>query len=159
MRTVFLALLLAAAAPPVAAHHSALHFGGSAPQLLEPEKAFRFSAQARDGAVEVSFAIADGYYMYRDKFRFAAEGNPQVRLAVAIYVVSPVIPVAAQMLAWAGLLVGSAMFLRALDPLPPHVSGWWRVWKGAGIVALVAGVALVVGALAGAATCCSRSPA
>jgi len=70
-------------------------------------------------------------------------------LAVAIYVVSPVIPVTAQMLAWAALLVGSAMFLRALDPLPPHVSGWWRLWKGAGIVALVAGVALVVGALTG----------
>ena len=70
-------------------------------------------------------------------------------LAVAIYVVSPVIPVTAQMLAWAALLIGSAMFLRALDPLPPHVSGWWRLWKGAGIVALVTGVALVVGALTG----------
>jgi thiol:disulfide interchange protein DsbD len=70
-------------------------------------------------------------------------------LAVAVYVVSPVIPVTAQMLAWAALLVGSAMFLRALDPLPPHVSGWWRLWKGAGVVALVTGVALVVGALTG----------
>jgi len=49
-------------------------------ELLEPEKAFRFSARAADGAVEISFAIADGYYMYRDKFRFAAEGNPAVRL-------------------------------------------------------------------------------
>ena len=48
--------------------------------LLEPEKAFRFSARAVDGAVEIQFAIADGYYMYRDKFRFAAEGNPAVRL-------------------------------------------------------------------------------
>ena len=70
-------------------------------------------------------------------------------LAVAIYVVSPVISITAQMLAWAALLVGSAMFLRALDPLPPHVSGWWRLWKGAGILALVAGVALLVGALSG----------
>jgi len=49
-------------------------------ELLEPEKAFRFSARAADGEVEVSFAIADGYYLYRDKFRFAAEGNPAVRL-------------------------------------------------------------------------------
>ena len=71
-------------------------------------------------------------------------------LAVAIYVVSPVIPMTAQMLAWAALFVGSAMFLRALDPLPPQVSGWWRLWKGAGVLALVAGVALVVGALSGA---------
>ena len=47
-----------------------------AQELLEPEKAFRIGARTlgRD-AVEVSFAIADGYYLYRDKFRFAiAEG-------------------------------------------------------------------------------------
>jgi len=80
VKALFLALLLAAAAQPGLAHHSALHFGASGAELLEHEKAFRFSAQARDGAVEVSFAIADGYYLYRDKFRFAAEGNPQVRL-------------------------------------------------------------------------------
>jgi thiol:disulfide interchange protein DsbD len=52
-------------------------------ELLEPEKAFRFSARAAAGEVEVSFAIADGYYMYRDKFRFTAEGNPAVRLGAA----------------------------------------------------------------------------
>ena len=49
-------------------------------ELLEPEKAFRFSARAVEGGVEVQFAIADRYYMYRDKFRFSAEGNPSVRL-------------------------------------------------------------------------------
>lgn len=51
-----------------------------ADELLEPEKAFRFSARALDGAIEVKFAIADGYYLYRDKFRFSAEGNPSVQL-------------------------------------------------------------------------------
>ena len=51
-----------------------------ADELLEPEKAFRFSARALDGAIEVKFAIADGYYMYRNKFRFSAEGNPSVQL-------------------------------------------------------------------------------
>lgn len=70
-------------------------------------------------------------------------------LAVAVWIVSPAIPASAQLLAWAALLIGSAMFLRALDPLPPQVSGWRRLWKGAGIVALVAGAALVVGALSG----------
>jgi hypothetical protein len=49
-------------------------------ELLEPEKAFRFSARALDGAIEVKFAIADGYYLYRNKFRFSAEGNPSVQL-------------------------------------------------------------------------------
>jgi thiol:disulfide interchange protein DsbD len=70
-------------------------------------------------------------------------------LAVAIWIVSPVIPSAAQMLLWAGLLVGSAMFLRAIDPLPPDASGYARLWKGAGVIALVAGIALLVGTLAG----------
>jgi len=42
--------------------------------LLEPEKAFRMSVRPLDArTVEVSFAIADGYYMYRERFRFAAD--------------------------------------------------------------------------------------
>jgi len=67
-------LWLALAAPAFA------QFFKKADELLEPEKAFRFSARALDGAIEVKFAIADGYYMYRDKFRFSAEGNPSVQL-------------------------------------------------------------------------------
>ena len=44
------------------------------PELLEPEKAFRFSARLIDaGRVEVRYEIAPGYYMYRDKFQFSAE--------------------------------------------------------------------------------------
>jgi thioredoxin:protein disulfide reductase len=74
-------------------------------------------------------------------------------LAVAIWIISPVLPPAAVMLAWALLLIGSAMFLRAIDPLPSAASGWLRLWKGAGVVALVGGVALLVGALSG-----SRDP-
>ena len=74
-------------------------------------------------------------------------------LAVALWIVSPLLPAAAEMIGWAVLLIGSAMFLRALDALPAGVSGWWRAWKAAGIVSLVAGVAMLAGALAG-----SRDP-
>lgn len=51
--------------------------GGAADEPLEPEQAFRFSAQAIDAhTVEVRWEIAPGYYMYRDKFSFAVEpGN------------------------------------------------------------------------------------
>jgi thiol:disulfide interchange protein DsbD len=70
-------------------------------------------------------------------------------LAVAVWIVSPVLPPMAQMLAWGALLIGSAMFLRAIDPLPPAAPGWSRLWKGVGILALVAGIAFVVGALSG----------
>jgi len=66
-----IALALLVSAPAIAQ----LKLGGSTDNLLEPEKAFRFSAQALDaGLIEVRFAIADGYYMYRERFRFAAEG-------------------------------------------------------------------------------------
>jgi thiol:disulfide interchange protein DsbD len=74
-------------------------------------------------------------------------------LGVALWILSPVLPPMAEMLGWAALLIGSAMFLRAIDPLPPGASGWWRTWKAVGIMALVAGIALVVGAAAG-----SRDP-
>lgn len=63
---------LAATIVPHAAHAT----GNLLPEteLLESEAAFRFSARLLDAkTVEVRFAIADGYYMYRDKFRFQVE--------------------------------------------------------------------------------------
>ena len=44
------------------------------PDLLEPERAFRFSAQMLNPAdIEVHYQIADGYYMYRERFRFEVQ--------------------------------------------------------------------------------------
>jgi thioredoxin:protein disulfide reductase len=74
-------------------------------------------------------------------------------LAVAIWIASPVLPGAAVMLAWAALLVGSGVFLRATDRLPVDASGLTSLGKAAGVVSLVAGLALLVGALSG-----SRDP-
>jgi len=52
-----------------------------AEEFLEPEQAFRFSARMLDsGTAEVSFRIADGYYMYRERFAFAAD-NAQIGAA------------------------------------------------------------------------------
>jgi thiol:disulfide interchange protein DsbD len=70
-------------------------------------------------------------------------------LGLAIWIVSPVIPVAAQMLAWAALLIFSGIYLRALDPLPHQATGWQRMVKGVGILALLLGVAYLIGALSG----------
>ncbi|MCX7174807.1 MAG: protein-disulfide reductase DsbD [Proteobacteria bacterium] len=70
-------------------------------------------------------------------------------LGVAIWLVSPVIPVLAQMLAWAALLIFSAIYLHALDPLPPHAHGWHKFGKGLGVLALLIGAALLLGALGG----------
>ena len=53
-----------------------------AEEFLDPEVAFKFSARALDAnTLEARWQIADGYYMYRDKFRFevvgATLGTPQ----------------------------------------------------------------------------------
>jgi thiol:disulfide interchange protein DsbD len=43
--------------------------------FLPPEQAFKLSARMLDPhTAVVSYAIADGYYMYRERFKFAAEG-------------------------------------------------------------------------------------
>jgi len=44
------------------------------PRLLEPERAFALSVQAVDEkSVEVRYVIASGYYLYREKMKFAVE--------------------------------------------------------------------------------------
>jgi len=70
-------------------------------------------------------------------------------LAIAIWLVSPVIPVVIQMALWATLLIISACFLGAIDTLPTNAGSFPRLAKGTGLLALVAGVAILVGALAG----------
>lgn len=70
-------------------------------------------------------------------------------LGLAIWIASPVLPAVAQMLAWAALLIFSAIYLRAIDPLPASARGWHRFGKGVGVVALLLGCALLLGALAG----------
>ena len=47
----------------------------AADDFLPPEQAFRFSAHMLDAhTIVVNYAIADGYYMYRERFRFTANG-------------------------------------------------------------------------------------
>ena len=72
-----------------------------------------------------------------------------ILLATALWFISPVIPMWAQMLAWACLLIVPAVFLHALDPLPVQARGWKRFWKGLGVLMLLYGAALLLGALAG----------
>jgi thiol:disulfide interchange protein DsbD len=70
-------------------------------------------------------------------------------LAMAIWLIAPVIPVAVQMGLWALLLIGLSVFLHALDGLPAQSSNALKVGKGLGVVALITGVALLLGALSG----------
>ena len=73
-----------------------------------------------------------------------------VLLATALSIVAPVIPPAAQLAGWALLLIIPAIYLRAIDPLPRRAGNWQRFWKGVGLAMLIAGTALLLGALSGA---------
>ncbi len=74
-------------------------------------------------------------------------------LAVAIWIVSPVLPEQVVLLLWAALAIGVAVFLHAIDRLPDGASGYARLGKAVGVLALVWGVVLAIGAAAG-----SRDP-
>ena len=70
-------------------------------------------------------------------------------LAVAIWLISPVINEVVHMLLWAALLIISAIYLHAIDPLPPRTSGLQKFLKGIGVIALLVGIALLIGVLSG----------
>ena len=55
--------------------------------FLEPERAFVFSAEvAAAGSISAQWQIADGYYLYRDKFTFRLQEAPAgVALAAAVF--------------------------------------------------------------------------
>jgi thioredoxin:protein disulfide reductase len=76
-------------------------------------------------------------------------------LAVAIYIISPVIPTSLQMILWSALLIIPAIYLHALDNLPLNSATgkshpWMRFWKGVGIMLLILGIAMLIGAISGA---------
>jgi thiol:disulfide interchange protein DsbD len=70
-------------------------------------------------------------------------------LGVAIVLLERILPAAATMLLWGALLINSAVYMGALRSLPVEASGWDRLWKGVGVVLLVYGALMLVGAAAG----------
>ncbi|KVM77294.1 protein-disulfide reductase DsbD [Burkholderia stagnalis] len=56
----------------------------AADDFLDPSVAFKFSASESPGRVDVRFKVADGYYLYRERFAFAVKsgqatlGEPQL---------------------------------------------------------------------------------
>lgn len=56
----------------------------AADRFLPPEQAFRFEARALDARqIEVVFEVAEDYYLYRERFAFAAD-NAAVTLGSAV---------------------------------------------------------------------------
>lgn len=73
-------------------------------------------------------------------------------LALAIWIIQPVLPINVQMFLWASLLILSAAFFLVLNTSPPHnTSKWHKFIKGVGLSAgALLGIAYLVGAVSGA---------
>jgi thiol:disulfide interchange protein DsbD len=70
-------------------------------------------------------------------------------LGTALYLIAPVLPPILPMFGWAALLITAGVFLRALDNLPGDARPLQRAFKALGLLLLLVGAVLVVGALAG----------
>ena len=71
-------------------------------------------------------------------------------LAVAIWMLERIIPASATLALWAALLIGSSIYMGALEPVGIDGTGWRKLWKGAGLTLLIYGSLLLIGAASGA---------
>ncbi|HHJ80531.1 MAG TPA: protein-disulfide reductase DsbD [Candidatus Tenderia electrophaga] len=70
-------------------------------------------------------------------------------IGVAIWMLERIIPAAVGMALWGILLVICAVYLGAFERLQPEASGWRKLWKGVGIVTVIYGGMLLIGAASG----------
>jgi len=71
-------------------------------------------------------------------------------LALAIWIIQPILPINIQMMLWAALLIFSAIYMHALEALPHNAMGWQKLAKGIGLLIFLLGVSYLIGALSGA---------
>ena len=70
-------------------------------------------------------------------------------LAVGVWMLERIVPAQIIMVLWAVLLIISAVYMGALERLAPEASGWRKLWKGAGMVLLIYGGLVLLGAASG----------
>ena len=71
-------------------------------------------------------------------------------LAVAVWMLSRILPSFMSMALWMLLVVSSAIYAGALEPLKEGVSGWMKLFKSGAFILLMYGVVLGIGLLSGA---------
>lgn len=70
-------------------------------------------------------------------------------LALAIWMLERIIPPQLGLVLWGVLLIVSAVYMGAFDRLLPDATGWRKLWKGSGLVLMLYGALLLVGAASG----------
>ena len=70
-------------------------------------------------------------------------------IAVAIWLMERVLPTSITMLLMSILIIISAIYMGALQPVPEGGSGWRKLWKGVGVVLLIYGFFYLYGVAAG----------
>lgn len=79
-------------------------------------------------------------------------GAGAVLLAIAILFLERISFISSTtiMLLWATYFIVAGVYLGALDPIKENVSGWFKFWKGLGVVFIVYGVIVMLGGVTGA---------
>jgi thiol:disulfide interchange protein DsbD len=70
-------------------------------------------------------------------------------LGVGIWLLERILPIQIIMVLTGVLLIVSAIYMGALETIKLGASGWFRLWKGVGLIMLIYGALLLVGAAAG----------
>jgi len=70
-------------------------------------------------------------------------------LALAAYFIKHLLPGTLMMMIWAALLIIPAIYMGAMQTLETNASGWAKLWKGLGVIMLIYGAMLIVGAASG----------
>lgn len=68
-----------------------------------------------------------------------------IMLAVAVWMLSRILPPEVTMLLWAMLLIMPSIYLSATDLLPQPCSGWRKLFKGIGLMMLAYGLLILIG--------------
>lgn len=70
-------------------------------------------------------------------------------LAVAIWMLERILPATITLLLWALLAIISAVYMGAIDAIKEGASGWYKLWKGLGLVLLIYGGLMLIGLAGG----------
>ncbi|MHB1228747.1 MAG: protein-disulfide reductase DsbD [Halothiobacillus sp.] len=96
------------------------------------------------GTLGGKFLPKAGAWMDAVKYVFGV-----LMLGVAIWMLERIVPGVVAQILWGLLLIGSAVYLSAADPLEAVASGWSKLWKTFGIVMLIWGSLILIGVATG----------